>query len=133
LAISEGPVSAQGGPRDVVRAGNSAVVAAIKKGDAAAIAALYTTDAEFTQPGDRIRTRASIQGMWQEQLKRGLADADFTTTDADLANGVITEKGTFVFKTKTGVVISKGTYTNTWRREGAAWHIKTNAVEPEKK
>jgi ketosteroid isomerase-like protein len=132
MACGGAVVSAQAGPGDMVRGRNSAIAQSVTAKDAAKIASFYFVDAEITQPGDRTRTREGIQRMWQEQLDRGLTAVAFTTQDADLANGVVTEKGSFVFQGKGGAVLSKGTYTNTWARDAGQWRIKMTAVVPAK-
>lgn len=133
LVLSTGvaALSAQG-PGAVVRGRNAEIAAAIKKGDAKAIAAVYAADADITQPGDHVRMRDGIQRMWQDQIARGLAACELTTTDADMAGDVITEKGAFVMKGKDGAVLSKGTYTNTWVREAGRWYVKTSVIVPAK-
>src|SRR5438128_10162632 len=60
---------------------NDAWTAAFNKGDAAAVAAMYTEDAYVLPPGaDMIRGRAAIEAFWRQAVQQ-LGDAKLTTIE----------------------------------------------------
>jgi uncharacterized protein (TIGR02246 family) len=119
-----------GSPNGIVRDRDAGLMAAVKKQDAEAVAMFYTADAEFTQPGDRVRTRDGIKAMWQQQFARGVESFDLKVSDASIENGVITEKGAFSMKVKGASAPATGTYVNTWRKDNSEWRLQTNAITP---
>jgi uncharacterized protein (TIGR02246 family) len=119
-----------GSPNGIVRDRDAALMAAVRKQDAEAVAMFYTADAEFTQPGDRIRTRDSIRAMWQEQFAKGVGSFDLKTSDASMDNGIITERGSFTMTVKGAPAPATGTYVNTWRKDNGEWRLQTNAITP---
>ena len=120
---------AQTSPRQPVEAAYAVMAAGIKARDAAKIASVYGADAVFTKPGDRVRTREGIARMWQEQLDKGITEFQPTISDVDLKDSAITETGSWVMKGQGGKVMSSGTYSNRWQREGGAWKLVQNDIQ----
>jgi ketosteroid isomerase-like protein len=112
------------GAKTAIAAGNQAFGTAVEKGDAAAIAALYSTNAEAFPPNsDVVRGPAAIQKMWQGVLDSGVAGADLNTTEARAEGNLAYEVGTYAMKAKDGKVLDKGKYVVVWTKDGGAWKI----------
>lgn len=118
-----GQVRAQDtGARAAIEAVNKRFSAAFDKGDAAGIAALYTTDgAAFPPGGDIVRGRDAIQKMWGSVFAMGITSAVLETTEVDAAGSLAYEIGTYALKTKDGTVADKGKYCVVWKRVGTDW------------
>jgi uncharacterized protein (TIGR02246 family) len=132
IAFAPVAASAQAGPSDMIKSRNAALMAAINAKDAVKVAAMYTADAEVTQPGDRARTRDGVQRMWEKLFAKGLTSFAVTPADVDFANSVVTEKGTYLLKNKSGASMGQGSYVTTWKKDGAQWKIATTEWAPAK-
>jgi len=108
--------------RAAVEAGNKKFSAAVTKGDAAALASLYTTDAEAFPPNsDFVKGRAAIQAMWKGVLDTGVTGAELATTEVEAQGTFASEVGTYVIKLKDGTVADRGKYVVVWKKVGGQW------------
>jgi len=109
--------------RDAVEAGNRAFAAAFVKGDAAAIAQLYTADAKVIAPGAPVTTgRAAIQAFWQKSIDSGIKDVKLETGEVESAGDLAYETGTVRLVAKDGAV-SGARYLVVWKRSEGKWHL----------
>jgi uncharacterized protein (TIGR02246 family) len=96
--------------------------AALKKGDAAAMAALYTTDAEAFPPNaDVARGRDAIQKLFQSFLDGGVAASKLTTREVGSAGDTAWETGTYEMSGKDGKPVDQGKYVVVWKRVQGQW------------
>ena len=101
---------------------NAAFVAALRRGDSAAMAATYTEDAQLLPPGaPTISGKAAIQAFWQGALDMGVGDGVLETLELDVHGDTVAEVGQGVLKTKAGQVIDTAKYIVLWQRENGAW------------
>jgi uncharacterized protein (TIGR02246 family) len=129
--IARGSLLAQSQtPRQIVDAQNQILVKAVAAQDAIKAGTVYTKDAVWTGPGDRIHTRDNIVAMWRSLFEKGVAALDLKVSDVDLANGIITERGTFAFTLANGTSFSHGLYDNRWVNEDGQWRLQKNAITP---
>lgn len=101
---------------------------AFNKGDAAAVAAMYTEDAYALPAGhDMVKGRAAIEAFWKETMQQ-LGDAKLVVVDvAPLGPRAAREIGAFSFQTKAQPpqpVIGK--YVVVWRKLGSKWLLSTD-------
>src|SRR5262245_48125381 len=74
--------------RAEIDAANAKLVAAFNKGDAAAVAQLYTEQASALPPGAPMaRGRAAIQAFWQGAIQSGGKNASLKTLQLDRFGG----------------------------------------------
>jgi uncharacterized protein (TIGR02246 family) len=101
---------------------------ALNKGDAAAVAAMYTDDAVLLPPGsDMVKGRSEIRSFWQKTAEQA-GDLKLTTVDVKaLGSDAAREIGTFVAKTK-GAQPQEvpGKYVVVWRKVGGDWKLATD-------
>lgn len=120
-------VAAQAQPGDVkaqIDKANAAFVAAFAKGDAAAIAAMYTTDAQAFPPNsDVVRGRAAIQKLWEGAMGMGVKTVRLQATEVESHGTVAHEVGTYAMVGADGKELDNGKYIVIWKREGTAWKI----------
>jgi len=113
---------------------NDAWTAAFNKGDAAAVAALYTEDAYVLPPGsEMVKGRAAIEAFWRQAAQQ-MGDAKLTTVDVlPLGRSAAREIGTVTLKTKSQPpqeVVGK--YVVVWRKIGRDWKLATDIWNTDK-
>jgi uncharacterized protein (TIGR02246 family) len=127
-----GPALAQN--RATIEKLNDAWTAAFNKGDAAAVAALYTEDAYVLPPGSAmVKGRAAIEAFWRQAAQQ-MTDAKLTTVDVlPLGRSAAREVGTVTLKTKSQPpqeVVGK--YVVVWRKIGRDWKLATDVWNTDK-
>jgi uncharacterized protein (TIGR02246 family) len=113
---------------------NDAFVAAFKKADFAAVAAMYTEDATVLPPGNNmVKGRPAIQAFWT-QAGQGIGDIKLTTVDVKaLGADAAREIGTFSLMTKgqqSQQVVGK--YVVVWQKVGTDWKLMTDTWNTDK-
>jgi uncharacterized protein (TIGR02246 family) len=113
---------------------NDAWTAAFNKGDAAAVAALYSEDAYVLPPGSAmVKGRAAIEAFWRQAAQQ-MTDAKLTTLDVlPLGRSAAREIGTVTLKTKSQPpqeVVGK--YVVVWRKVGRDWKLATDIWNTDK-
>ena len=113
---------------------NDVWTAAFNKGDAAAVAALYTEDAYVLPPGSAmVKGRAAIEAFWRQAAQQ-MTDAKLTTVDVlPLGRSAAREIGTVTLKTKSQPpqeVVGK--YVVVWRKIGRDWKLATDIWNTDK-
>jgi uncharacterized protein (TIGR02246 family) len=126
LMLIAGPALAQS--KATIENLNDKWVAAFDKGDAAALAAMYSPDAYVLPAGAPMaRGRDAIRGFWGKATQQ-LGDAKLTTLDVQpLGPTAAREIGTFSFRTKTATpqdVVGK--YVVVWRKLRGHWQLATD-------
>jgi uncharacterized protein (TIGR02246 family) len=126
LMLIAGPALAQS--KATIESLNDKWVAAFDKGDAAALAAMYSPDAYVLPAGAPMaRGRDAIRGFWSKATQQ-LGDAKLTTLDVQpLGPTAAREIGTFSFRTKAATrqdVVGK--YVVVWRKLRGHWQLATD-------
>ena len=114
------------GAREGIETTNRAFMDAVDKGDAAAIAALYTDDARLLPPGaPPMDGRAAIEAYWKEGLAAGIAGLKLMTQTVDEGDGWALEVGHAVATMGQGAdaVEATGKYVVQFRDEGGTWKL----------
>ncbi|HXY41983.1 MAG TPA: SgcJ/EcaC family oxidoreductase [Vicinamibacteria bacterium] len=107
-----------------ISAANKRFSEAVAKGDADAVAALYTRTARALPPnGEPVQGREAILKMWQGMLSTGIRDAVLTSTEAAAMGDTAWEEGTYVVKTPDGQVADRGKYVVVWKKEDGGWKL----------
>ena len=107
---------------------NDAWAAAFNKGDAAAIAAMYTDDATVLPQGaPMVKGATAIRDLWAGVIK-DFSDAKLATVEVHTMGEVMAyEIGTLTAKTKaTPPQDVAGKYVVVWRRSGTTWKISAD-------
>ncbi len=109
--------------RHAVEAGNRAFVAAFLRGDATAVANLYTEDAQVMAPGSPVASgRPAIAAFWQNSIDSGIKDVTLATADIASASDLAYETGTIRLIANDGTV-TEARYVVIWRRVDGQWML----------
>jgi uncharacterized protein (TIGR02246 family) len=106
---------------------NAKFAEAFNKGDAAAVAGMYASDAVVLPPGaEMVKGRAAIQSFWQATAQQ-LGDMKLTAVDVKpLGKTAAREIGTFTAKAKPGGQEVVGKYVVVWTKSGNDWKLATD-------
>src|ERR1700687_164159 len=103
-------------------------VAAFTKGDAAAVAGMYTEDASVLPAGDAmVKGRAAIEALWKKDMGT-IGDVKCTTLDVKpLGRSATAEIGSCTFKTKAQPPQEGALkYAVVWLKQGGQWKLLTD-------
>lgn len=123
LVLAATPALAQS--KTAIQKLNDEWAAAFNKGDAAALAAMYTEDAYVLPAGaEMVKGRSGIEGFWRQAMQQ-LSDIKITTLDVKpLGGNAAREIGTATFKTKTQPPQDGALkYAVVWQKEGGRWKL----------
>lgn len=126
LVLFAAPALAQ--DKSTIQKLNDEWVAAFNKGDAAALAAMYTADAYVLPAGaEMAKGHKAIEALWKGAMQQ-FADPKVTTLDVQsLGPGAAREIGSFKFKTKAQPPQDAvGKYVVVWRKMGGQWKLATD-------
>jgi uncharacterized protein (TIGR02246 family) len=123
LMLIAGPAAAQS--KAAIQKEDDKWAEAFNKGDAAAVAAMYTEDAYVLPPrAEMMKGRSAIAAFWGQQMQQ-ISDVKCTTLEVKpLGRNAAREIGTCSFKTKAqppqdGAV----KYAVVWEKEGGQWRL----------
>jgi uncharacterized protein (TIGR02246 family) len=126
LAVSVGSAAASSAEdvRAAIETANKAFSAAIAKGDAAAVAALYTSSAQAMPPGgEAAKGRDEIQKAFQGLLASGATNLTLTTQEVEAHGDTAHEVGSWTLKAKDGAAVDNGKYVVIWKKEAGQWRL----------
>ena len=94
------------------------------RGDAAALANLYTVGGQLLPPNSEVLAgREAIRAFWQAALDSGLTGATLDTVEVDSMGETAAEVGRYTLRGKGGQVADAGKYVVVWKREGGGWKL----------
>lgn len=97
---------------------------AYAKGDAAALAAMYTEDAQLMPPNaEPLRGREAIRKYWQGALDSGMKHLKLETLEVFGQGEITTEVGTYTALDAAEKVLERGKFIVVWKREDGQWRI----------
>jgi uncharacterized protein (TIGR02246 family) len=110
--------------RPAIEAANRKVEAAWAKGDAAAMAALYTSTAVIMPShAPSVSGAEAVAAFWKSGLASAQPPLKLTTTEVTTHGDTAHETGTWVMTAPDGKVIEKGNYIVIWKKEGGEWKL----------
>jgi len=124
LSLAAAPVLAKSEVHRAIEAQNKLLSAAVAKGDAEAIAALYTKNAEALPPNaPAVTGRKAIRKLWQEALDGGIKGLKLRTKEVDDLGNLADEEGRYTVLGADGKPLGNGKYIVIWRREDGVWRL----------
>jgi uncharacterized protein (TIGR02246 family) len=113
--------------RTAIEANTKQFIEAFNKGDAAAVANMYTMDARFLPPnGEMVEGHANIQKYWQGAMTAGLKIVSLDPVHGETQGNIAVEVGryTSTIPRAGGVTTTdKGKYVVVWKRDGRSWKL----------
>lgn len=108
-----------------IAAQSRAFMDAMERGDARAVAELFTTDAKLIVSGidDVVAGRAAIEKFWQVGFSNGVKGLRLTVLDLDGTGPLRVETGTYQALGAGGSDLGRGHYLLVWKKENGAWKI----------
>ena len=107
-----------------IEAANENLTNALAKGDSVTVGNFYTTDAKFLDANaPAVVGRAKIQTLWAGYIKMGATKLKLTTLEVWGNENLITEEGTYDFKSKEDKPIGVGKYLVVWKKEDGKWKL----------
>ena len=104
-------------------AATEAWIDAFNRGDAAAIAAIHSADAQIMPPnGNSIEGRAAIQAFWQGFIDTGVK-ASLTAIEITVEGDMGYKVGTFRILDAGGSELDHGKYIEVWRFMDGKWQF----------
>ena len=108
--------------RQAIEAANGQFIAAMARGDAASLAALYTDSGQVLPPGGEPLTgREALKTFWQGALDAGMKQAKLETVEVTEAGDLAFEIGRFWIYGADGRLMESGKDLVVWKRERGAW------------
>jgi len=99
-------------------------MSAVERGDAPALAALYTEDAQIFPPGSDIVSGTDVlPGFWATMLGMGIKRCSFETLEIEEHGDIAFETGRATLYGEGGVLIDKPKYLVIWKRQGGTWRL----------
>jgi len=123
LILVAWPAAAQS--KAIIQKADDRWAEAFNKGDAAALAAMYTEDAYALPPGaEMLKGRSAIEAFWRQQMQQ-LGDVKCTALDVKrLGRNAAREIGTCSFKTKAQPPQEGALkYAVVWEKEEGQWRL----------
>lgn len=114
--------------REAIRNTNQKFSEAFMRGDAAGVAALYTSDARLLPPNQPMTSgREAVQSFWQSAMRSGIKEATLETIDVESSGGdLATEIGRFTLAIEMPGgerVAQTGKYIVLWKHDGGGWKL----------
>lgn len=109
--------------RETIDKQNAAFESAIQKGDSAAIAGYYASDALVMPPNSEAVRGNGILNFWGGSLRQGVKDLQLETTDLVTGGDLISETGNYEMFGAGKKSLDKGKYLVVWKKEDGVWKI----------
>jgi uncharacterized protein (TIGR02246 family) len=110
--------------RDAIAAANESFMAAFSKGDAAGLAALYTTTGQILPPnGDFVTGKEAVQTFWQALFDMGIKEAKLEIVEVEGYGDTAVEVSKFTLQGEGSQVLDEGKYIVIWKQEEGQWKL----------
>lgn len=110
--------------RTQIGSANTEFMKAFKRGDATAMASLYTSEAQLLPANsDFVRGTAAIRAFWQGVIDLGLKDASLETIEAEAHGDTAIEVGRYRLLAAGGAVADSGKYVVVWKNDRGTWKL----------
>lgn len=96
---------------------------AIQKGDSAALAAMYASDAVALPPNSESVHGSGILSLWGGFIRMGVKDLTLHTTDLKGSADLLAEMGTYEVFGDNHKSLDKGKYVVAWKQENGQWKL----------
>ena len=109
--------------RAAIEAANAQFVAALSRGDASGIIAMYTANAQMFPANSDIVSGPAIRQFWQGAVDAGIRNLTLTTLEVEAQGNIAYEVGTYALPGDDNKMLDVGKYVVVWKREGDQWRL----------
>ena len=110
--------------RRAIEAANEQFMDAFRRGDAAALAGLYSEQGQAFPPNSDIaQSRQAIQAVWQAAMDAGIRGARLDTLEVDSRDDTAYEVGKYTLLGEASQTLDTGKYIVIWKREAGQWKL----------
>lgn len=109
--------------KSAIEAGNAKFMDGLKKGDSAAIAALYADDAWVMPPNTEPVKGSDIAAFWGSVIRMGVKDAKFITDDVSGNADMLVETAHYEMYGADNKLLDKGKYVVAWKPVNGEWKL----------
>jgi uncharacterized protein (TIGR02246 family) len=113
---------------------NAAFAAAYAKGDAKAVAEMYTEKARLLPPNSPVvEGRKAIEAFWKGAMTAGIKTFELKTVEVESSGDMLVEQGTATLFSTDGAVVDRAKYIVLWKRVDGQWKLHRdcwNSNEP---
>ena len=103
---------------------NEIFMAAFSRGDAAALAAIYTEDGKLLPPhSDIITGKQAIEAFWQGAMDMGIKQIRLESLDVEGEGHMAYDVGKVTLLGADGQMIDTGKYVVVWKQEHGQWKV----------
>lgn len=121
-------------PQEEIERANGEFAAAFARGDAKAVAAMYTEQGQLFPPNQPIvEGRVAIESFWRGVMNAGAKGVALKTMEIESFGDTIVETGSATVFGADAAVLDKGKYVVIWKRSDGRWHLHRdcwNSNEP---
>lgn len=125
VGLLAAPAAQQGGgARAEIEKAVAAFVTAYNSGDAAAIAKMYSADAQLFPPNsDVVRGAEGIEKLWKGAMTAGVKSVKLVVVEVEAHGNSAHEIGTYSMIAADGREVDRGKYIVIWKKEGNTWKL----------
>ena len=107
-----------------IAATNQRFMDAYDRGDAASVAAFYTSDGQLLPANSGvIQGHSAIEEFWTGAMAMGIKSAQLTTAELDVQGGTAIEIGQYSLAGEGGMILDQGKYLVVWKLDDVAWKL----------
>jgi uncharacterized protein (TIGR02246 family) len=111
-------------PRPAIEAANAEFGAAYGRGDARAVAAMYTEGGQLYPPNQKVVAgRAAIEQFWKSAMDSEVKGVELKTAEVESLGDSAVEAGTYTLTRRDGTTFDRGKYLVLWKWVGGAWRL----------
>ena len=110
-------------PDAFIRQQLNAFMDAFRKGDSAAIASHYASDALLMPPNSSALQGSAIAAYWGEGFRMGLKDLKLSISELYGDDNYYNEVGTYEVFMENNQSVDKGKYVVVWKKDGDQWKM----------
>jgi len=119
-----------------IEAANELFMATFNRGDAAALADLYTENGQLLPAGsDFVTGKEAIRNFWQAIMDMGIKSAALETIEVEGHGDTAIDEGKYTLRGESGSVLDRGKYIVIWKQQAGQWKLHrdiwTSSLSPQ--
>lgn len=113
-----------GDARKEIERTNAELGRAVAKGDANALASMYTPTAKILAPNAPVvHGRDAIEAFWRKMIASGVTEVTLTTEEVESFGDTAAEEGTATIKVAGAMSVEHAKYVVVWKLTGGVWML----------